>query len=197
MISPTRVTALAAVLVAVLAAPPAAAELKQYTIDPEHFSIAFTAQHLDFADVIGMFLEAEGSFAYDAETATVSDLRIEIAADSVFTNHKVRDRHLRSPDFLNAREFPTIVFVGTGAEKLTDNTGTVVGELQLLGQTRPITLDVTLVGARVYPFGHEKFTIGISARAAFNRSEFGMSYGVGDLVGDEIELMFEFEAIQQ
>ena len=184
-------------LLAAVAITPAAAEPAQFVIDPEHFSIAFTAQHLNYADVIGMFLEGEGSFTYDADTATVTDLRIEIAADSVFTNHKKRDRHLRSPDFLNAREFPEIVFVGTGAEQLTDNTGTIVGELQLLGQSRPITLDVTLIAAQVYPFGHEKFTLGISARAGFSRSDFGMTYGLGDLVGDAIELMFEFEAIQQ
>ncbi len=186
-----------AFVAAALAAAPATAEPQAYEIDPEHFSIGFLAQHLDFADVIGMFLEGEGSFTYDADTKTVSDLRVEIVADSVFTNHKRRDRHLRSPDFLNAREFPNIVFTGTAAEALTDNTGTVTGELQLLGQTRPVTLDVTLVNAAVYPFGHEKFTLGISARTAFTRSQFGMSYGIGDLVGDEIELMFEFEAIQQ
>ena len=187
----------ATLLASALAATPAAAEPRTFTIDQEHFSIGFMARHLDLSNVIGMFLEGEGSFTYDADTQTVSDLRVEIVADSVFTNHKRRDRHLRSPDFLNAREFPTIVFTGTAAEALTDNTGTVTGDLELLGQTRPVTLDVTLVNAAVYPFGHEKFTLGISARTAFNRSQFGMSYGVGDLVGDEIELMLEFEAIQQ
>lgn len=184
-------------LATALGASPAVAEPQSYEIDPEHFSIGFLAQHLDFADVIGMFLEGGGSFTYDAETKTVSDLRVEIDADSVFTNHKRRDRHLRSPDFLNAREFPAIVFTGAAAEALSDNAGTVTGNLELLGQSRPVTLDVTLVNAAVYPFGHEKFTLGISARATFNRSEFGMSYGIGDLVGDEIELMLEFEAIQQ
>lgn len=194
----TRTSTLTAVaLLAAGIATPAAAEPQQFEIDPEHFSIAFTAQHLDFADVIGLFLEGEGSFTYDAETATITDLRVEIVSKSVFTNHKKRDNHLRSPDFLNAREFPKIVFVGIAAEQLTDATGTVTGELQLLGQSRPITLDVTLVGAHVYPFGHEKFTLGISANTAFKRSEFGMSYGIGDLVGDDIALMFEFEAIQQ
>lgn len=190
-------TTLTAVALLVAAPTVATAEPRQFEIDPEHFSIAFMAQHLDFADVIGLFLEGEGSFTYDADTDTVSDLRVVIESDSVFTNHRRRDNHLKSPDFLNAREFRQIVFTGTGAERLTDNTGTVTGNLELLGTTRPITLDVTLVGAQVYPFGHEKFTLGISARTDFNRSDFGMTYGLGDLVGDHIELMFEFEAIEQ
>ncbi len=190
-------TLTAGALLAAAITTPAAAEPRQYEIDPEHFAIAFTAQHLDFADVIGMFLDGEGSFTYDADTATITDLRVEIVSKSVFTNHKKRDNHLRSPDFLNAREFPEIVFVGTAAEQLTDATGTVTGDLQLLGQSRPITLNVALVGAQVYPFGHEQFTLGISANTAFKRSDFGMSYGLGDLVGDDIGLMFEFEAIQQ
>ncbi len=166
-----------------------------YEIDPEHFSIGFMVSHLGYQNQLGMFLEGEGTFTYDAEAAAVSDLRVEIEADSVFTNHKKRDRHLRSPDFLNAREFPKIIFTGTSVEKTSETTGLVRGELQLLGQTRPVTLEVTLNQASVYPIDHKKETLGISARTSFRRSEFGMSYAVDNgLVGDEVILMLEFEA---
>ena len=171
---------------------------EEYEIDPEHFSIGFLVSHLGFQNQLGMFLEGEGSFKYDADAAAVTDLRVEIEADSVFTNHKARDRHLRSPDFLNAREFPKIIFTGTEVEKTGDTTGIVRGELELLGQTRPVTLEVTLNKAEVYPFGHERDTLGISARTTFRRSEFGMAYAVDNgLVGDEVELMLEFEALKQ
>ncbi len=171
---------------------------ESYRIDPEHFSIGFMVDHLGFQNQLGMFLEGEGSFTYDADAAAVSDLRVEIEADSVFTNHKRRDRHLRSPDFLNSKEFPKIIFTGTEVEKTSDTTGLVHGELELLGQTRPVTLEVTLNRAAVYPFGHEQETLGISARTSFLRSAFGMAYAVDNgLVGDEVELILEFEAIKQ
>ena len=186
-----------ALLAAGLAAAPAQAEPEAYEIDPEHFSVAFMVSHLGFQNQIGLFLDASGSFTFDGASQVVSDVRIEIDADSVFTDHKRRDRHLRSPDFLNAREFPKIVFVGTSAEKLTDTTGRIHGELELLGQKRPITVDIELNQVAVYPFGHKKKTIGMSARASFRRSEFAMTYGTDALVGDDVQLMFEFEALKQ
>ncbi len=178
-----------------LAAGAALAAPETYDIDPEHFSIGFMTGHLGFDNVLGMFLEAEGSFTFDAEAAAVTDLRVEIEADSVFTNHKKRDKHLRSPDFLNAREFPKIIFTGTSVEKTSETTGLMHGELELTGQKRPVTLEVTLNKAGAYPITHKKDTLGISARTSFLRSEFSMAYGVDNgLVGDEVILMLEFEA---
>ncbi|MHA1564529.1 MAG: YceI family protein [Alphaproteobacteria bacterium] len=178
-------------------AKPSQAAPAQYVIDPEHFSVGFMVSHIGYANLLGMFLEAEGSFSFDEATASLSDIRIEIDASSVFTNHKKRDKHLRSPDFLNAREFPKIVFTGSRAEKTSETTGIVEGNLELLGQSRPVTLDITLNKAAVYPFGHKKHTLGLSARASFKRSAFGMTYSLNDLVGDNVDLILEFEAIQQ
>ncbi|MFQ5972414.1 MAG: YceI family protein [Alphaproteobacteria bacterium] len=192
---PLAVLAAAASLVAVGGHVRAAPE--EYEIDPEHFSIGFMASHLGFQNQLGMFLKGEGSFLYDPEVQEVTDIRIEVEAKSVFTNNKRRDKHLRSPDFLNAKEFPKIIFTGTSAEKISDTTGRIHGELELLGQTRPITLEVRLNQIAVYAFGHKRKTIGISAHTSFRRSAFGMTYGVDDLVGDEIQMFFEFEALKQ
>ena len=183
-----------------LAAPaviaPARAAPQAFTIDTEHFSIGFLVGHAGYERLLGMFLEGKGDFSYDAETGEVSDLRIVIAADSVFTNHDRRDRHLRGSDFLNAGEFPEIVFTGLRTEKTGEKTGLIHGELELLGVRRPLTVDVTLNKAAEYPFGHRKFTLGLSARTSFRRSAFGMTYAVeGDLVGDTVDMIFEFEAL--
>lgn len=189
---------LAAAFACALAATPASAEPRKYEIDPEHFSIGFLVGHIGYERLLGMFLEGAGSFVYDAGAETVSDIRVVIAADSVFSNHERRDRHVRGSDFLNAGEFPEIVFTGTRVEKTGETTGLVHGELDLLGVTRPVTLEVTLNKAAAYPFGHKKHTLGISARATLQRSEWGMTYGVdGNLVGDTVDLIFEFEAIAQ
>lgn len=83
-------------------------------------------------------------------------------------------------------------------EETGDNTGTVTGDLTLLGQTRPVDIDVTLNKAAEYPFGHEEYTLGISAETVIKRSDWGMTYGVDNgMVGDEVSLRFGFEAIKE
>jgi polyisoprenoid-binding protein YceI len=187
-----------AALVGLAAAPQAKAEPRDYVLDQDHFAIAFLVHHLGLADTLGMFREASGSFTYDAEAQTISDVEITVQTDSVFTNHEARDNHLRGPDFLNASEFPTMTFTADEAEVTGETTGKVHGELTLLGQTKPLTLDVEYVGGRQYPFGDKHYAIGISARGAFDRSDYGMTYAVqNDIVGDEVELIIEFEGIRQ
>ena len=191
----------AGVFVAAAGAGTASAEPRTYTIDPDHFAIGFQIDHLGYADVIGMFLKGSGSFAYDEATRTLTSGRVVVAADSVFTNHKARDRHVRDSDFLNAESHPEIVFEATGFETVTENDGRLDGRLNgkltLLGQTHPVTLEVSLNKAAIYPFGHRKHTLGISAHTTLKRSQWGMNYGVNNgMVGDEVLLSFEFEALR-
>lgn len=203
MISP-RPTAggLAAALVATallaLAPARATAEPAEYEIDPEHLNIGFLVTHIGFAKTYGMFLEAEGSFVFDEERLALSDVEVTVETDSVFTNHKKRDKHLRSSDFLHARKYPEMTFVGTGSKKTGPRSGTVTGNLTLRGQTHPLTLDVTWNKSGFYPFGHKDYVIGISARGKLKRSRYGMTYVVENgWVGDEVELIIEFEARRQ
>ena len=193
----------AGVFVAAAGAGTASAEPRTYTIDPDHFAIGFQIEHLGYADVIGMFLKGSGSFVYDEATRTLSSGRVVVAADSVFSNHQARDRHVRDSDFLDAGSHPEIVFEATGFETVMENEnggrldGRLSGKLTLLGQTHPVTLEVSLNKAATYPFGHRKHTLGISARTTLQRSQWGMSYGVKNgMVGDEVLLSFEFEAMR-
>ena len=118
-------------------------------------------------------------------------------AASVWTNDERRDNHVRAGDFLDVEAHPDIVFRANGGEASSDTGGTVTGELTVLGVTQPLTLDVTLNKVAAYPFGHEQETIGVSARGTVKRSEFGMTYALGGIVGDEVELIIEVEAIRQ
>lgn len=191
----------AGLALAAVGAGPAWAEPRAYTIDPDHFSIGFQVEHLGYADVIGMFLKGSGSFVYDEATRTLSSGRVVVAADSVFSNHKARDRHVRDSDFLDADRHPEIVFEATAFEPLMENDGRLdgrlSGKLTLLGQTHPVTLEVSLNKAATYPFGHRKHTLGVSARTSLLRSQWGMSYGVDrGMVGDEVLLSFELEAMR-
>jgi polyisoprenoid-binding protein YceI len=190
---------LPAVLAAVLAGCGLAhAEPADWEIDSEHFSIAFEVEHIGYQHQIGLFRDARGRFSYDPETRELNGGRVEVEAASVFTAHDERDKHVRSDDFLNVEDHSRIVFEATGFEPGDEDKGTLTGDLTLLGRTHPVELDVTINKRAEYPFGHGKETLGISARTNIQRSRWGMDYAVSNkLVGDDVALRFEFEAIRQ
>ena len=176
---------------------PALAAPARYRLDPEHLSIAFLVRHIGYADVLGQFLEAEGSFTFDEEARTVSDINVTIDAASVFSHHKTRDEHTRKADFLDVPQFPAITFVGTWATATGPNTGKVTGDLTIRGVTKPVILDVTLNKTGLYPYV-DNYVAGVSARTTIRRSEFGMTYAVANgWVGDEVEVIIELEAIRE
>ena len=181
-----------------LAGTSAQAEPVDWEIDPEHFSIAFEIDHMGFQRQIGLFRDASGRFRFDPETEELVDGRVEIGAASVFTDHGERDGHVRGEDFLDAEDHPDIVFEATAFEPAENGSGTLSGELTMLGKTHPVELQARINKRASYPFGHGKETLGISARTTIKRSRWGMDYAVSNnLVGDEVALRFEFEAIRQ
>lgn len=174
---------------------PVAAESRSYAIDPDHFSVGFLVHHIGYAKTLGMFRKAEGEFTFDEATGVLGPVRISIEAASVFTNHRKRDEHLKSADFLNASEFPTLVFTAAGATAVANKRFRIDGELELLGVREPVTLEATWNKSGEYPFGGNPYVMGVSARGSFKRSAFGMNYAVDNgWVGDEVELILEFEA---
>ena len=178
-------------------ATPAIAAPAQYTLDPTHTVVMFDVFHVGYAPTIGVFEGIEGSFTYDMETQTLSDVAVTISADSVNTFNEARDGHVRKGDFLDVSNHPEITFVASSGTATSDTTGTVTGDLTILGQTHPITLDVTLNKADVYPFGHKSFVLGLSLTGEIERSLYGMDYAVaGDIVGDTVKIRIETEAIK-
>lgn len=183
-----------------LLASTARAEPADWEIDAEHFSIVFDVEHMGYQQQIGMFLEASGSFRYDPNANELFSGRVEVQSDSVFSNLDDRDDHLRGGDFLAVDDHPLVVFSATEFMPNSNDPmrGTLAGNLTLLGETHPVELQVTLNKRERYPFGHRKETLGVSASTTIQRSRWGMDYGVtGNLVGDDVGLRFEFEAIRQ
>ena len=174
------------------------AENDNYVIDESHFSLGFMVEHAGYAKTLGMFKKVSGSFNYDKGKNLLSNVEIIIDTSSVFTNHEKRDAHLRSPDFLDVVKFPTMRFIADN-NNLNMNPNKVTGELTLLGISKEITLHAVINKIEKYPFGFIKpIVMGVSATASFNRSDFGMNYAVKkNLVGDQIDLIIEFEAIKQ
>ena len=187
-------------LVMLALAGPVRAEMPRWIIDESHFAVGFLVDHIGFARVLGMFLRAEGDFLFDPQTMEIGSGRFVIHADSVFTNDEARDRHLRGSDFLNVNSHPVIVFTPARLDVGGDGKGRLTGELELLGQKRPVTLDLSVNKVDRYPFPlggllSRTQVLGASMRGTIRRSDWGMTYGLDrGLVGDEIELILEFEA---
>ena len=188
---------LALALLAATAATPALAEPARYELDPEHTTVSFLVDHVGYAATLGVFLAVEGGFTYDEDTQQLSDVNVVVRAESVETFNDARDDHVRNDDFLNVSDFPEITFTADGGTPESATQGSVDGTLTLLGESRPLRLDVTLNKAAEYPFGHRRYTLGLSIRGSLMRSEWGMTYAVDNgLVGDEVALLIETEALR-
>ena len=189
-----RVAALGAVLAlgGIHTGPAAAAE---FNIDKAHTNILFMVTHLGYSKMIGRFDDFKGDLTFDPQSVEKSRVNVAINTASVNTNHAARDKHLRSPDFFNAKEFPQMTFVSTGVEKTGAKTGKILGNLTLLGVTKPVALNVTFNSMRKHPLPQYKgiMTTGFSARTKIKRSDFGMKFALGG-IGDEVEIVLEVEA---
>tara|TARA_B100000902_G_C27215825_1_gene866886 strand:- start:678 stop:1253 length:576 start_codon:yes stop_codon:yes gene_type:complete len=171
----------------------------KYVIDKTHFAVGFLVEHVGYAKTLGMFRDIDGSYSHDITNNKINNINISIKTGSVFTNHDKRDQHLMSPDFLNVEKFPEMSFKATDIS-IQDDITTISGELTLLGITKPLILTGKINKIGKYPFGGiiKPYVMGISARGTIKRSQHGMNYALkDDLVGDEIDLIIEFEARRQ
>ncbi len=169
------------------------AETQAFNVDPVHSTVVFRIKHFDVSYFYGRFNQITGKVEFDAEDPANSSFLIEIKADSVDTNSGQRDRHLKSPDFFNAREFSSIIFKSTRVSRRGDNRLEVSGDLTMHGVTRPLSLSIDYVGPKD---ARGKSLMGFETTFTIKRSDFGMSYGIEQkALGDEVKLFVSLEAI--
>lgn len=170
-----------------------------WVIDPFHTTIGFSVRHAMVAKVRGSFEEYAGSFTIDGENLANSTAELTIQAASINTRTPDRDAHLKSADFLDVENYPTITFVATGVT--TDGDDIIVtGDLTIHGVTQPVDVTYSFVGLSTDPFGNNK--IGFEGSAKISRKDFGLTYNAaletgGVLIGDDIKLNFDVEANKQ
>ena len=161
----------------------------EYEIDAAHASIYFKTTHLGVSEIYGRFNEFDGEVAWTGEAGDAA-FGVEIQTASVDTGVKKRDDHLRSPDFFNVAQHPTIAFASTGVEAKGEDRYHVTGEFTMNGRTRQITIPMTYHGSTEFR-GTEK--IGFSGELTIDRREWGLDAWQG-LVGNDVTLMISFEA---
>lgn len=185
---------LTAVAVSLLMSSSVAMAAESYTIDPLHTFPHFEINHLGFSTMHGRFGKTEGKLTVDMAKKTGS-VNVKIDAASVDTGFQKRDDHLRSPDFFNVAEFPTIAYESTKVSIMDDKTATVEGKLTMAGVTKPVTLHVSRMNCGDHPMQKGKYVCGFDATADIKRSDFGIKYAL-PAVGDDVKLIFEVEAMR-
>ena len=184
-----------AVSLALLAASLSALAADNYKVDPIHSTSVFKIKHANTANFYGRFNGPTGSFSLDPADVTKSSFTIELNANNVDTNNPQRDAHLKSPDFFNAKQYPTITFksksvkAGSAANMLE-----VTGDLTMHGVTKSVMISVELTGKGEFPPGTQR--AGVEATFTVKRSEFDMSKMIGP-VGDEVRLVVALEGVKQ
>jgi polyisoprenoid-binding protein YceI len=165
-----------------------------YTIDPQHTQVAFLIDHLGFSRVLGVFGDIAGSFSFDPANIGASKLNVTIKTASLHTQSAQRDLDLQGADWFDVTEFPEATFVGKSYSKKTERTGTITGNLTLLGTTRPVTLAVTFNKAGPH-LETGTNAAGFSATASLRRSDFGMKADL-PYIGDDVALIIEVEGTE-
>ncbi|PMC76308.1 YceI family protein [Brachybacterium sp. UMB0905] len=161
-----------------------------WTLDPTHTSAAFTVRHAGISKVRGQFTEPSGTLTV-GEGGKDLAVNVTLQTASIDTGNADRDNHLRSADFFDAEQFPTVTFVST---KMED--GSMTGDLTMHGVTKSVTVDYEYEGAATDPFG--VYRAGFTGSTKISRKEFGLTWNAaleagGVLVSDEVRIQIEVE----
>ena len=169
-----------------------------YALDPSHSSIGFVARHAMVTKVRGSFTEFEGGATVAPELAD-STANVTIQVASVNTRSADRDNHLRSGDFFDVEQYPTITFTSTSVEPEGDILK-VTGDLTIRDKTVPVTVPFEFTGAATDPFGNAR--IGFEGSTVVNRKDFGLTWNAaletgGVLVSEKVTLEFDLALVKQ
>ena len=169
-----------------------------HEIDATHSTIGFKVKHL-FSFATGRFTNITGTITADEKKPENSRVDVTIQVGSINTDNDKRDDHLRSPDFFNSTQFPTITFASKSVKQTGPTTADVIGDLTLHGVTKEVPLKVTFLGKGPGMFG--EIRSGWQATTTLKRSDFGLTWSKlvegTQVVGDEVTVTLDIEAIKK
>jgi polyisoprenoid-binding protein YceI len=166
---------------------PAAVQAGAYDVEPLHTRVLFSVSHMGFTTWYGEFTNVSGSLALDPKKPAASTLEIHIPVATVSTTSAKLDGELKSDAWLDAGQFPEMVFKSTKVVETGKDAAKVTGDLTLHGVTRPVTLAVKFNGAGTNPLD-KKYTAGFEVSGQIKRSDFGVKTYV-PLIGDDVDLI--------
>ena len=167
-----------------------------WKLDQSHSELLFKVKHLMISNVKGEFKEFDVQVESPEQGFHDAKVHATIQADSIFTNNTDRDNHLKSDDFFNAEQYPTLEFTSTSMEKLDEENYRLKGELTMKGVTKNVVLEVNHGGTAKDPYGNTKAGFSISGK--INRKDFGLNWNQvletgGVMVSDEVRINGEIQ----
>ena len=171
-----------------------------WKIDPAHSAAQFSVRHLMISNVRGEFTKITGSATFDSSDLSKAGVEMTIEAASINTREPQRDEHLRSADFLDVANYPTLTFRSTRVQPIGQETFKLTGDLTIRGVTKQVTFEMEGPTPPVKdPWGNTR--AGVTGSTKINRKDFGVSFNAlteagGVMVGDEVKITIEAELVQ-
>ncbi len=168
----------------------------QWRIDGAHSAANFSVRHLMVSTVRGQLGRISGTLEYDGKDVRSIKADVSIDVNGISTQNEGRDKHLRSPDFFDVPNNPTITFVSKKVEPAGDGKFKLIGDLTIRGTTKEVVLDVD--GPSPAIKGPRGLVTGALATTKIKRLEYGLKYNnmveAGPVVGDEVTITIDIEA---
>ncbi|MGO2863098.1 MAG: YceI family protein [Brevibacterium sp.] len=171
-----------------------------WVIDPAHTRLGFSSRHAMVTRIRGAFNIVEGTAVVDAEDLSATEVTITIDVDSVDTRTPDRDAHLRSADFFDVENYPTITFKSTGVDEVEERSYIVNGDLTIRDITRPVSVPLEMLGIDRDQNG--TLRVGLEGKRRIDRKDWGVTWNTtldsgGLLVSDKITLEFELSLTKE
>ncbi|WP_102784899.1 MULTISPECIES: YceI family protein [Thalassospira] len=168
---------------------------ESYKLDPSHTSVIFIVNHLGFSNYQGRFGGASGELTIDRDNLAASSAEINIDLTQIDSGFEGLDNHMKTADFFDVENHPTATFKSSAIELVGENGAKITGDLTILGQSKPLVLDVTLTGEGDHPMTGDHI-LGFAAKGTVTRSDYGMTYLV-PAVSDDVTLQISSEFMKQ
>jgi polyisoprenoid-binding protein YceI len=173
--------------------------LTTWKIDPAHSSIEFAAKYMMLTNVKGRFKTFSGEVTAKDENPQTAVANVTIETASVDSGSDQRDGHLRSPDFFDVENYPTITFKSKKVDPAGDQQYKVIGDLTIHGVTREVVLDVSIEGKAKDMRGNERYSL--TLQTSISRKDFGLNWNValeagGWLVSDQIKINIDAQVVE-
>ncbi len=167
----------------------------QWQLDDSHTRVGFSVNHLGFSTTMGHFNDVKGVVNYDVKAPSKTNMSFAIATDSIDTNWNARDEHLKKAEFFNVAKYPTMTFKSTSVKFINPQQAKITGDFTMLGQTKPLTLDVTLNKIANSPLTKEP-VIGFRATGNIDRAAYGMT-AFADGITTNVPIQIDGELIEK
>lgn len=170
-----------------------------WKIDELHSDVQFKIKHLVISTVTGSFTKFTAEAETDGDSFEGGKVRFTADVNSISTGNEQRDGHLKSPDFFDATNHPTLDFISENVVKSGDSNYKVYGNLTMRGTTKPVVLDVEFGGNAKDPYGN--FKAGFDVSGKINRSDFGLTWNSmteagGVVVSDEVKIAANVQMVK-